>query len=164
MLGSRLGQLYHRLPLDVDIESLVIRAEELQSRERPQRHELKSWLLDVSAKLKSYYFIIDGLDECSHFPEKQFEDLCGCVFVTNTPAITPKPQTRDGLCGAVLLRCRDARAEETEANVLNSGEVCGMVRFADLIGDSYEPLVAHFLFNADSFDMLMEEGWTIPQS
>ena len=74
VLGSLLCQLYQRLPLEVDIDSLVSRA---QSREMPQRSELKGWLRDVCAKLGSCYLIIDGLDECSHFPEKQFEDLCG---------------------------------------------------------------------------------------
>ena len=74
VLGSLLCQLYQRLPLGVDIESLVSC---VQSREMPQRSELKGWLRDVGAKLGSCYLIIDGLDECSHFPEKQFEDLCG---------------------------------------------------------------------------------------
>jgi len=86
------------------------------------------------------------------------------VFVTNTPVVTSKPQIRDGPGGAVLLRCRDARAEETQADVLNRGEVCGMVRFADPMGDNYEPRVANPLVYADSFDVLIGEDWTIPQS
>ena len=54
--------------------------------------------------------------------------------VTNDPIMQHKPQIRAGVCGAVLLRCRDGRKrKDRQGAVMERGEICAMMHFADLL-------------------------------
>ncbi|KAF5524640.1 Vegetative incompatibility protein HET-E-1 [Colletotrichum aenigma] len=75
VLGAILGQLYKQLPITESIEILLSRSDN-SSKEEPQRSEMKEGIRTVVCQLRSSHIVIDGLDECSHFPDHQFEDLC----------------------------------------------------------------------------------------
>lgn len=75
VLGAILGQLYKQLPITESIETLLSRSDN-SSKEEPQRSEMKEGIRTVVCQLRSSHIVIDGLDECSHFPDHQFEDLC----------------------------------------------------------------------------------------
>ncbi|KAF6803456.1 hypothetical protein CSOJ01_10873 [Colletotrichum sojae] len=47
------------------------------------RSEMKEWIVEVTAKLRSCFIVIDALDECSSFERNQFTDLCN--FVASLP-------------------------------------------------------------------------------
>ncbi|KAF6814782.1 ankyrin repeat protein [Colletotrichum plurivorum] len=50
--------------------------EETGRKEEMQRSELKDGMIAVMSRLPSSYIVIDGLDECSHLPDRQFEFIC----------------------------------------------------------------------------------------
>ncbi|KAF4874999.1 Vegetative incompatibility protein HET-E-1 [Colletotrichum siamense] len=78
VLGTILGQLYKQLPITESIETLLSRSDN-SAKEDPQRSEMKEGIRTVVCRLRSSYIVIDGLDECSHFPDHQFEDLCNFI-------------------------------------------------------------------------------------
>ncbi|KAF5506478.1 Ankyrin-1 [Colletotrichum siamense] len=75
LLGTLLSQLYKSLPLSSGIETLLSRADEA-SKDEPKRSEMKEGIKLVASRLSSAFIIIDGLDECNQFPDRQFEDFC----------------------------------------------------------------------------------------
>jgi len=84
------------------------------------------------------------------------------IYATNEPKIPKQPKIREGVCGAVLVRCHQfANRIRTTDSVLKDGEVAGIMHFADLHtkgeGDS-------LLCYADSFDDLASEGWEVVQT
>ncbi|KAF4828588.1 Satratoxin biosynthesis SC1 cluster protein 4 [Colletotrichum tropicale] len=78
VLGAILGQLYKQLPITESIETLLSRSDN-SAKEDPQRSEMKEGIRTVVCRLRSSYIVVDGLDECSHFPDHQFEDLCNFI-------------------------------------------------------------------------------------
>jgi hypothetical protein len=47
--------------------------------------------------------------------------------VTNDPVMLRMPYIREGICGAVLLRCKDGKRKEMrQAEVMACGDVCGV--------------------------------------
>ncbi|KAI8264960.1 Ankyrin-1 [Colletotrichum sp. SAR11_239] len=68
-------ELYKSLPLSSGIETLLSRADEA-SKDEPKRSEMKEGIKLVASRLSSVFIIIDGLDECNQFPDRQFEDFC----------------------------------------------------------------------------------------
>lgn len=82
IFGSLLAQLYVRLSPEHDVKSLVTRANSMGN-ESASRSEMKGWILEVIAKLRSCFIVIDALDECSFFERNQFADLCN--FVSSLP-------------------------------------------------------------------------------
>ncbi|KAL0944581.1 uncharacterized protein CTRU02_202468 [Colletotrichum truncatum] len=84
LLGSLLGQLYKQLPLSEGIDTLLSRAD-TSSKEELQRSEMKEGIKKVVSRLRSSFIIVDGLDECNHFPDRQFEDLCSFLAGLTEP-------------------------------------------------------------------------------
>ncbi|KAK1766322.1 hypothetical protein QBC33DRAFT_116863 [Phialemonium atrogriseum] len=83
------------------------------------------------------------------------------VFTTNAPVMTKEPHIRDSVCGTVLLRCKDGkRQKDTQKQVLERGEVCAMMHFADLQSKTAKK-ANDFLIYADAFDPLIDAGWEI---
>ncbi|KAF6805113.1 hypothetical protein CMUS01_14696 [Colletotrichum musicola] len=82
IFGSLLAQLYVKLSQEDDMKSLETRANSVGN-ESPSRSEMKEWILEVTAKLRSCFIVIDALDECSSFERNQFADLCN--FVSSLP-------------------------------------------------------------------------------
>ncbi|KAM0420551.1 hypothetical protein ACHAPT_011720 [Fusarium lateritium] len=86
------------------------------------------------------------------------------VFATNSPEIFGKPQTHDSACRSVLLRCRLAepkrKKDQTEKAALEQGEIGGMLHFCDLQSKPASKAEDHIMY-ADSFDPLIDAGWTI---
>lgn len=86
------------------------------------------------------------------------------IFATNHPVINTKPQIRDRVCGAVLLKCANKdRRSESEKTVMERGEIVGMMHYADLQSRNAST-VNDFLIYADSFDPLIDDGWSIVQN
>ncbi|KAH7267557.1 uncharacterized protein BKA55DRAFT_684827 [Fusarium redolens] len=89
------------------------------------------------------------------------------AFVTNAPEITKKPQIRDSVCGSVLLRCRNKslghKRRQTRQQTAEDGEVGSMLHLADLQFRNSDDQIDRFILYADSFDPLIEAGWTIVQ-
>ncbi|PGH23036.1 hypothetical protein AJ80_02951 [Polytolypa hystricis UAMH7299] len=57
------------------------------------------------------------------------------VFATNAPEILARPKIRAGLCGAVIVRNLTGSSKE---KVLDKGEICGIMLWADLEQKKYE--------------------------
>lgn len=75
VLGSILRQLYLQLPASENVETLLARTD-IGIKDEPQRSEMKEEIRALISKLQSSIIIVDGLDECSHFSDRQFEDFC----------------------------------------------------------------------------------------
>ncbi|TEA19397.1 Vegetative incompatibility protein HET-E-1 [Colletotrichum sidae] len=75
LLSSILKQLYGQLPLSESIESLLSQFA-TGSRDEMQRSTMMEGIRKVISRLPSTLIIVDGLDECKDFPDKQFEDFC----------------------------------------------------------------------------------------
>ena len=74
-----------------------------------------------------------------------------------------QPFIRDGVCGATLLRCRDAkRRKENELRTMERGEVAGIMHFADLRSQSPK-YASTYLCYSDSFETLANDGWQVTQ-
>ena len=104
------------------------------------------------------------IDPESHLPPDKniYIKLRQGIYATNEPKITTQPKVREGVCGAVLVRCRQrTNPLRTLDSVLKDGEVAGFMHFADLRskGD-----VSTLLCYADSFDELASEGWEVVQT
>jgi hypothetical protein len=84
------------------------------------------------------------------------------IYATNEPMIPKQPKIREGVCGAVLVRCH-AKDEisRTLKSVLQDGEVAGFMHFADL-RSKWD--MSTLLCFADSFSELASEGWTVVQT
>jgi hypothetical protein len=100
----------------------------------------------------------------SHLPpdENIYIELRQGIYATNEPKILKQPKIREGVCGAVLVRCRQrSNPLRTLDSVLKDGEVAGFIHFADLQskGD-----VDTLLCYADSFEELASEGWKVVQT
>jgi hypothetical protein len=94
--------------------------------------------------------------------ENIYIELGQGIYATNEPKIPKSPKIREGVCGAVLLRCHQRiNPSRTLDSVLKDGEVAGFMHFADLQsklgGDA-------LLCYADSFDELASEGWEVVQA
>ena len=80
--------------------------------------------------------------------------------VTNEQMMQSKPYIREGSCGAVLLRCHDITSREAPKTVMNRGEICGMMHFANLQARNTAE-ADNYIIYADAFDPLIEDGWKI---
>ncbi|KAK0730961.1 hypothetical protein B0H67DRAFT_639405 [Lasiosphaeris hirsuta] len=78
------------------------------------------------------------------------------VYATVDEVLEERPFIRDSACGAVLVRYSDGKVGPR--TVLQRGEVCGMMRSADITHSKCS--VNGYLAYADSFAPLIEEGWT----
>jgi hypothetical protein len=83
------------------------------------------------------------------------------VSATNDAFMTKKPYIRAGICGAVLLRCKNVKQRAlTEPEVMELGEVAGMVHFCDLQLKKCGTPYNYFVYS-DSFDPLIDDGWKV---
>jgi hypothetical protein len=88
------------------------------------------------------------------------------AFATNAPKITGTPKIRDSVCGSVLIRCEDATTRSVKIKrpdysiQLPKGEVGGMLHPSNLQFRLSGAVDDYILF-ADSFDPLVEAGWSI---
>ncbi|KAK0701465.1 hypothetical protein B0T21DRAFT_417174 [Apiosordaria backusii] len=83
------------------------------------------------------------------------------MYATDTIKMGKEPHMRARACGAVLVRCGIAAEPKTpETTILARGEVAGMLHYADII-PAYETSAKKLICYADSFDPLINEGWTI---
>ena len=93
--------------------------------------------------------------------ENIYIELRQGIYATNEPKIPKLPKIREGVCGAVLLRCRQREnPSRSLEEVLEDGEVAGFIHFADLQTKGERD---HLLCYADSFDDVASEGWEIVQ-
>ena len=90
LLASILAQLYDQLPLFEDVSALSSRATS-GSKEGPQRAEMKEWITLACSKFDSCFIVVDGLDECSHFQDDHFADLCNFIVSLTEVPDTPAP-------------------------------------------------------------------------
>jgi hypothetical protein len=100
----------------------------------------------------------------SHLPpdENIYIQLRQGIYATNELKIPKQPKIREGVCGAVLVRCRQrSNPLRTLDSVLKDGEVAGFMHFADLQSKGG---VDTLLCYADSFDELASEGWEVAQA
>ena len=85
------------------------------------------------------------------------------IHATNTPLIPCEPKIREGVCGAVLVRCFSKKdPDRTDDEVLKDGDVAGIMHFADL--RSKTSCDSTLFCYADSFDELVGEGWGVVQT
>ncbi|KAJ4250992.1 hypothetical protein NW762_011642 [Fusarium torreyae] len=86
------------------------------------------------------------------------------AYVTNSPEIIGKPQTRDSVCGSVLLRCKakNHKRKNQPQKTLDEGGIGGMLHFCDLQFKN-SSRADSFILYADSFDPLIDDNWTIVQ-
>ncbi len=84
------------------------------------------------------------------------------VCMTNAPIMDTEAYIRNRVCGAVLLRVQDG-TKDTQKEVAARGEIGSMVHFADLQQLKASQAESYLVF-ADTFDVLMDQGWTIAQS
>ncbi|KAK1522112.1 uncharacterized protein CCOS01_09824 [Colletotrichum costaricense] len=75
LLGTILGQLYEQLPASEGIPTLTRQAD-AGSKEELSRSELKEGIKLVLNRLRFTFLVVDGLDECSRFEDRQFADFC----------------------------------------------------------------------------------------
>lgn len=75
LLGTILGQLYEKLSASEGIPTLTRQAD-AGSKAELSRSELKEGINLVLNRLRSAFLVVDGLDECSHFEDRQFADFC----------------------------------------------------------------------------------------
>jgi hypothetical protein len=81
---------------------------------------------------------------------------------TNEPIMTKPPYVREGVCGAVLVRCKMANDRtKTQKEVMERGEVAAMMHYAD--SQSLYVGCDNYFIYADSFDPLAADGWRIVQ-
>ncbi|OAA53506.1 hypothetical protein SPI_09434 [Niveomyces insectorum RCEF 264] len=83
------------------------------------------------------------------------------VFATNEPALKGQPNIRASVCGSVLLRRKKRHTNDQPEHLLERGEVCAMMPYADmqlLYGTANDLLIY-----ADAMDALVEDGWTVSQ-
>ncbi|KAK2788645.1 hypothetical protein FQN52_006590 [Onygenales sp. PD_12] len=73
------------------------------------------------------------------------------VFATNAPEILHRPVIRAGICGSVIVRNLSGAQK-----VLDKGEICGVMHWADLA--KYESDSKLYCF-ADVMDPLIDAGW-----
>ncbi|KAK2787428.1 hypothetical protein FQN53_005341 [Emmonsiellopsis sp. PD_33] len=73
------------------------------------------------------------------------------VFATNAPEILHRPVIRAGICGSVIVRNLSGAQK-----VLDKGEICGVMHWADLA--KYESDSKLYCF-ADVMDPLIDVGW-----
>ncbi|KAF4916165.1 Ankyrin-1 [Colletotrichum fructicola] len=99
LLGSLLKQLYGYVPLAQGIESLLSKAD-VGVKDELQRTEMKEGIQLAASSLGSSFLIVDGLDECSHFPDKQFNELCSFLADLGT-------RQQAGVSIKVLILSRD---------------------------------------------------------
>lgn len=88
------------------------------------------------------------------------------AYATNDESIPEKPVVRDRVCGSVLLRCRISTRPALKMNeVLERGETCGMLHYADIIEKPptkrMKTIAAEYVCYADCFDPLIRDGWRI---
>lgn len=84
------------------------------------------------------------------------------AFVSNSPD-TMKPQIRDSVCGSVLLRCWN-NSHRAQRTTIEDGEIGGMLQWVDIEFDieiERSNRIDSFIMYADSFDPLIEAGWTV---
>jgi hypothetical protein len=102
-----------------------------------------------------------GPDDLLPRDESLYVELAQGIYASNEEKIPGQPKIREGICGAVLLRCFLRSSPERTANsVLHDGEVAGIMHFADLQSKNNP---GSLLCYADSFDALAEAGWTVVQ-
>lgn len=85
------------------------------------------------------------------------------AYATTSPIILKKPYIRDSVCGAAILRCKLATQKKrllSSDDILERGEIGGMMHFADL-QLKYNDNAAQYFVYADTFDPLVDDGWTI---
>ncbi|KAJ4307535.1 hypothetical protein N0V84_012661 [Fusarium piperis] len=83
------------------------------------------------------------------------------AFATNSPEIIKQPQIRDSVCGSVLVRSMLAENQRGR-QVQEKGEIAAMMHFCDL-QSKYSSKAEDYMMYADSFDPLIDAGWTIVQ-
>ncbi|KAL7951461.1 putative Pfs NACHT and ankyrin domain-containing protein [Trichoderma barbatum] len=87
LLGSLLAQLCLRLTAN-EIEN-ILQIAMSGTKESPSRAQMKEWVHAVLEKFQLCYIVIDGLDECSDFPDKQLEDFCTFIASLVEHKISP---------------------------------------------------------------------------
>lgn len=76
------------------------------------------------------------------------------------PVQTTKPHIRPSVCGSVLVRTMEAsKANDNIEAALGKGECAGMMHFCDLTSKTL--LEQGYLVYCDTFDPLIEDGWTV---
>ena len=104
---------------------------------------------------------IEGKEDLLPPDKVAYIELEQGACVTNDPIMHRKPYIREGVCGAVLLRCKDGkRREMRQAEVMACGDVCGMMHFADLQAIRTSQ-ADNYICYADAFDPLIDDGWKI---
>jgi hypothetical protein len=104
---------------------------------------------------------IQGKEELLPPDEVSYIELQQGACVTNDPVMYRKPYIREGVCGAVLLRCKDGKRKGmSQAEVMACGDICGMMHFADLQATNTSQ-ADNYICYADAFDPLIEDGWKI---
>jgi hypothetical protein len=87
------------------------------------------------------------------------------AFVTNSPVILEKPEIRDSVCGAAILRCglaKEKRKRIRQEAVIERGEIRGMMHFADF-QFKFSSKAGDYIMYADAFDPLVEARRSIIQ-
>ncbi|KAI8176899.1 hypothetical protein K4K54_013269 [Colletotrichum sp. SAR 10_86] len=88
------------------------------------------------------------------------------AYAANDDVIPEKPVIRDRVCGAVLLRSKIATRPSLKMHeVLEQGEIAGMLHYADLIEKPstkrMKTIAAEYVCYADCFDPLIQDGWRV---
>ncbi|RBR24569.1 uncharacterized protein FIESC28_02619 [Fusarium coffeatum] len=110
-------------------------------------------------------FTLGWKQETTH-PDVKYIALDQGAFVSDSPEITTEPQIRDSVCGSVLLRCLNQslgnKHHRTQKMTIEDGEIGGMLHWVDIQSNRSDK-IENFIMYADSFDPLIEAGWTIVQ-
>ena len=90
-------------------------------------------------------------------PPGQYISPVQGIYATSTREITGKPQIREGVCGAAIVR---AKASGVAGNVLDKGEIAGFMHWSDLRAKSMSSTLLCYCETANG---LIDNGWEVVQ-